>query len=349
MPPWSPTSSSSPPCSGVVVGRRVNHRDAVDDIVQETLARLLAARQRLDDRATGPLRDRDGAQPRVSGWRQAETGRRQPAPPRSTTRAPRHPTRPCSGGRRRRPSARRWSGSHHGERARSSPTRSRGGTPPRWPTSSGSTPGAVAAQLNRSWAKLRVEYLLELERPPPTAQCRPVLLALVGERPPASGRARRRLPPPRLRLLRRPERAPVRPAIAVDARGGARWPVQVDADIVIARQRGRDVAGDAGFSAAEATAVATRHLGGRPQHRPLRPPGGGDRHDRGRRAPTRRGGGRPGTPARASRDLAAALTEGYTTYGGLGLAGCRGAADDGRVHYVEVGGHHGVDDQWHRR
>src|SRR5215216_7222645 len=42
-----------------------------------------------------------------------------------------------------------------------------------------STPGAVAAQLSRARAKLRVEYLVELEQAePPTPRCRPVLLAL---------------------------------------------------------------------------------------------------------------------------------------------------------------------------
>ena len=45
----------------------------------------------------------------------------------------------------------------------------------------GSTAGAVAAQLNRTRARLRVEYLLALEQTePPTDRCRPVLLALSG-------------------------------------------------------------------------------------------------------------------------------------------------------------------------
>ena len=45
----------------------------------------------------------------------------------------------------------------------------------------GSTAGAVAAQLNRTRARLRVEYLLALEQAePPTDRCRPVLLALSG-------------------------------------------------------------------------------------------------------------------------------------------------------------------------
>ena len=43
----------------------------------------------------------------------------------------------------------------------------------------GLTAGAVAAQLNRTRARLRVEYLLALEQAePPTDRCRPVLLAL---------------------------------------------------------------------------------------------------------------------------------------------------------------------------
>jgi RNA polymerase sigma factor (sigma-70 family) len=45
----------------------------------------------------------------------------------------------------------------------------------------GSTAGAVAAQLNRARARLRVEYLLARDRiEPPTDRCRPVLLALSG-------------------------------------------------------------------------------------------------------------------------------------------------------------------------
>jgi serine/threonine-protein kinase RsbT len=44
---------------------------------------------------------------------------------------------------------------------------------------SGSTAGAVAGRLSRTRARLRVEYLLVLEQTePPTASCRPVLLAL---------------------------------------------------------------------------------------------------------------------------------------------------------------------------
>jgi RNA polymerase sigma factor (sigma-70 family) len=43
----------------------------------------------------------------------------------------------------------------------------------------GSTAGAVAAQLNRTRARMRVEYLLALERiEPPTDRCRPVLFAV---------------------------------------------------------------------------------------------------------------------------------------------------------------------------
>jgi serine/threonine-protein kinase RsbT len=45
--------------------------------------------------------------------------------------------------------------------------------------SRGSTPGAIAAQLSRTRARLRVEYLLAQNgTEPPTDRCRPVLLAL---------------------------------------------------------------------------------------------------------------------------------------------------------------------------
>lgn len=37
-----------------IVARKIGELDAVEDIVQETVARLLAARQRLDGRAVGP-------------------------------------------------------------------------------------------------------------------------------------------------------------------------------------------------------------------------------------------------------------------------------------------------------
>src|ERR671938_328276 len=54
-----------------------------------------------------------------------------------------------------------------------------GGDTPAMAQDLGSTAGAVAAQLNRARARLRVEYLLALDRAEPVGElCRPVLLAL---------------------------------------------------------------------------------------------------------------------------------------------------------------------------
>jgi RNA polymerase sigma factor (sigma-70 family) len=122
----------------------------------------------------------------------------------------------------------------------------------------GSTPGAVAARLSRARASLRVEYLLVAEGiEPPTDRCRPVLRAL------SSGDRRRQreldvnghllgcAPCARVKtlLFERREEQP--------AEGDVRVPVSRDADVVTARQKGREVAAVVGFSATEQTLIAT--------------------------------------------------------------------------------------------
>jgi serine/threonine-protein kinase RsbT len=121
-----------------------------------------------------------------------------------------------------------------------------------------SSPGAIAAQLNRTRAKLRVEYLLaDAAVVPPTDRCRPVLFALS-----AGDRRRQRELDTAGHLLecdcclalsmtlfdRRP------PAEIDDE---ARVRVTVDADVVTARQKGREIAARAGFTATELTVIAT--------------------------------------------------------------------------------------------
>jgi serine/threonine-protein kinase RsbT len=121
-----------------------------------------------------------------------------------------------------------------------------------------SSPGAIAAQLNRTRAKLRVEYLLaDAAVAPPTDRCRPVLFALC-----AGDRRRQRELDTAGHLLegecclalsvtlfdRRP------PAVVDDE---ARVRVTVDADVVTARQKGREIAARAGFTATELTVIAT--------------------------------------------------------------------------------------------
>jgi len=122
----------------------------------------------------------------------------------------------------------------------------------------GTTPGAVAARLSRARASLRVEYLLLAEGiEPPSDRCRPVLRALSS----ADRRRQRELdvdghllgcaPCARIKAKlfeRREERT---------TDGVVRVPVARDADVVVARQKGREIAAAVGFSATDQTLIAT--------------------------------------------------------------------------------------------
>ena len=121
-----------------------------------------------------------------------------------------------------------------------------------------STPGAVAARLNRARASLRVEYLLVAEDlEPPTDRCRPVLRALsTGDRRrqrelDVSGHLLACSTCARVKTLMFERREP--PV----AEGVVRVLVSKDSDVVEARQRGREVAAEVGFSAADQTVIAT--------------------------------------------------------------------------------------------
>ena len=122
----------------------------------------------------------------------------------------------------------------------------------------GSTPGAIAAQLARTRAKLRVEYLLERDHVvPPTERCRPVLRAI------SSGDRRRQADlDVHGHLLGCDVCADIAAALDEQRAGAgdgaeARVAVSCDADVVTARQRGREVAARAGFTATDSTIVAT--------------------------------------------------------------------------------------------
>lgn len=184
----------------------------------------------------------------------------------------------------------------------------------------GSTAGAVAAQLNRTRARLRVEYLLALENAePPTGQCRPVLLAL------SAGDRRRqrevdaaghllscdlcaRLCEP---LLARAQKGPKQDDVV-------RIPVSTDADIVRARQAARELASRLGFSGTGLTILATavsevarnivRFTDGGEVSVELVEEGG----RRGVQVVARDAG--PGI-----LDVDRAMRDGYSTYAGLGL------------------------------
>lgn len=121
-----------------------------------------------------------------------------------------------------------------------------------------STPGAVAAQLGRARAKLRVEYLLVQEQLEPTSDhCRPVLRAISA----ADRRRQRELGAGAhilecdccsgISTLLLDRRTPV------SSDDEARVPITRDADVVTARQLGRVTAARVGFSATDLTLIAT--------------------------------------------------------------------------------------------
>ena len=179
-----------------------------------------------------------------------------------------------------------------------------------------STPGAVAAQLNRTRARLRVEYLLALHGLEPSSdRCRPVLLSLSA----ADRRRQAEVGAPRHLLecavcatLSEPllERGQPRD-------NEIRVKISTDSDVVRARQGARDLATRLGFSKTEMTVIATavseisRNI--------VRFAERGevflelvDGPRAGLRVVARDTG--PGIP-----DVEQALADGYSTYSGLGL------------------------------
>jgi serine/threonine-protein kinase RsbT len=194
----------------------------------------------------------------------------------------------------------------------------------------GSTPGAIAAHLSRTRARLRVEYLFARSgAEPPTDRCRPILLALSS----ADRRRQTELDVAGHLLAcdfcaelgqRLRERRPVRSEQECE-----RVPVARDADVVLARQKAREAAARAGFSGTDLTLIATAvseiarnivKFARRGEFTFLIVSEAG----RTGLVMTARDSG-PGIP-----DVAQALRDGYSTYRGLGigLPGARRLMDE---------------------
>ena len=187
--------------------------------------------------------------------------------------------------------------------------------------------GALAAQLKRVRARLRVEYLLAMDHTePPTGSCRPVLLALSG-----GDRRRQRELDVAGHLLGCSYCADV--SAPLSGRSGddatTRIAVATDADVVLARQTGRELAGELGFSTTDGTVIATaisevtRNI--------VKFAGTGEVRIGRLLEPTRCGlvvVARDAGPGIA--DLGLAISDGHSTYGGLGLGlpGCRRLMDE---------------------
>ncbi len=191
----------------------------------------------------------------------------------------------------------------------------------------GLTAGAVAAQLNRTRARLRVEYLLVLhDVEPPTEQCRSVLLAL------SSGERRRQREVQAARHLLECDLC-AELSLPLMSRGQksdseVRVPIKDAPDVVLARKQARELASRLGFSRTDQTILATavseiaRNI--------VRFAGTGEALIEMLDEP------RPGLRVTASdtgpgiADIDRALTDGYSTYNGLGmgLPGARRLMDE---------------------
>jgi RNA polymerase sigma factor (sigma-70 family) len=240
-----------------VIGARVRDGQVVEDLVQETLTRVMAARRRLEPRTLAPYavvtarnltRSLASSQDRSRRHAHRLIDLRQPLLPEEETLR-REERRAITTALGRLPEQDQEALVAHEVEGLDTATLA---------ASRDSTPGAVAAQLSRARARLRVEYLLALEQTdPPTDRCRPVLLALS-----AGDRRRQRELDAGGHLLACAWCARLSEPLLDRRRTAAaaaeiRIPIQSDADVVTARKRGRELAAGAGFSATELTIIAT--------------------------------------------------------------------------------------------
>lgn len=319
-----------------VVAARVHDPHLVDDLVQETIVRVMAARARVEGETLAPYAAVTARNLVASHARRDAAARRMAhlladedvtARPEEELLRREERSAVDAALTRLSPSEREMLLAHevHGQDTATLAASRR------------STPGAIAARLNRTRAKLRVEYLVAQERTePPTDQCRPVLLALsAGDRRrqrelDAGGHllacdwcARLSVP-----LLDR------RPAADDDH---VRVPVTTDADVVVARQKGRELAARAGFSATELTVIATaisemaRNIVKFATRGEVLISVVTENERKGVTVVVRDVG--PGIP-----DVQRAVQDGYSTYGGLGLGlpGARRLMDEFEI-VSEVG------------
>jgi serine/threonine-protein kinase RsbT len=298
-----------------VVGARVGSHPAAEDLVQETLTRVLAAAPSVDPGLLEPYAIVTAKNLVASMWRDDDRKRRNQHRA-ADLRLPESPEAQALLGEERSAMASALGRLDEQERGLLIEHELRGTDTRTIAEEEGTTPGAVAARLSRSRARLRVEYLLGLQSDdPPTDRCRPVLLALS-----AADRRRQRELDAAAHLFscdfcgRLGE-----PLLARGQRqdGVLRIPIAADPDIVKARGSARELAGRLDFSRTELTVLATavselcrnivRFAGaGELLVELLEEPAPGVRvtaRDRG-----------PGID-----DLEAAMRDGVSTYGGLGL------------------------------
>src|SRR3954469_10186249 len=161
-----------------VVAARVRDPQLVDDLVQETLVRVMAARARVEGETLAPYAAVTARNLVASVTRSDNRARRMA----HLLADDEHSERPEDGVLRDEEKAAVKAALARlapGEREMLLAHEVHGQDTATLAAIQRSTPGAIAARLSRTRAKLRVEYLLAHERvEAPTDRCRPVLLAL---------------------------------------------------------------------------------------------------------------------------------------------------------------------------
>lgn len=298
-----------------VVGARVGSHPDAEDLVQEALARVLEARDRIDHGMVEPYAIKTARNLVATMWRNDDRQRRnryrlhEPADPAS-------PEEQVVAGEDQEAMARALARFSEEDRALLVAHEAEGRSVSSLADHRRTSSGALAARLHRLRARLRAEYLLALEPEPPTDRCRPVLAALS-----TRDRRRQREADAEVHLLECDFCARVsRPLLELDVHraGEIRIAVSADSDIVAARRAAREVAAANGFPGTELTVLATavseiarnivRFAGvGEILVEPVEEAGRG-----GVRIVARDAG--PGIT-----DLDRAMEDGYSTYNGLGL------------------------------
>ncbi|MGY1635999.1 sigma-70 family RNA polymerase sigma factor [Geodermatophilus sp. SYSU D00742] len=251
----SPDVAALIPLVRRVVASRVPDQATADDLVQETLARVLAAAGRIEPGMLEPYAIVTARNVVASMWRDQDRQRRHQHRV-VDLRPPPAPDEDLLAGEDRAAVAEALTRLSERERTTLLAHEVDGRDTRSLAVELGSTAGAVAAQLNRARARLRVEYLLVSERvEPPTERCRPVLLAL------SSGERRRQREVDAARhLLECAVCARLSTPLMERGRSrddAVRVVVRADADIVAARQAARELATRLGFSPTDITLIAT--------------------------------------------------------------------------------------------
>ena len=206
-----------------VVAARIRDPAQIDDIVQETLSRVIAARARVERDTLAPYAVATARNLIASGFQREQRARQSAHLLAGSDDTELHPEDEAvrkaeaavvNVALGRLPQTDREILLEHEVEGRDTATLAAG---------RGTTPGAVAARLARTRARLRVEYLLaQCGAEPPTDQLPAGAARPVSCRPPPAGRARRHRSSPGLRLLRRRQLAPASAASGPEpCRGGA--------------------------------------------------------------------------------------------------------------------------------